>query len=179
MFSGHSLLTNCGSLLSETADNLADDVLLTDDIDLLRIRADRTENVSFGDAAVLYGAAPLRVSLPVTLQLPETVRPLLRVNRHPFIPSDRETRQRRCSQIFDMQGAALARRLQVTGGKLVVGISGGLDSTLALLAACRAMDRLGLPRSNILGITMPCFGTTDRTLRNAHLLMEALGVQRR
>ena len=179
VFSGQAMLANCGSLLRQTGDYISDDVLLVDDIDLERIRADRTESVSFGDTAALYGLPCPRISLPVTLQLPDTSKPMLRVNRHPFVPSGREARQLRCAHIFDMQSAALARRLKITGGKLTVGISGGLDSTLALLVACRAMDRLDLPRTNILGITMPCFGTTDRTLRNAHLLMEALGVQQR
>ena len=78
-----------------------------------------------------------------------------------------------------MQATALARRLSVTGGKVVVGISGGLDSTLALLAACKAVDMLHLPRTNILGITMPCFGTTDRTYHNALDLMTSLGVSQR
>ena len=85
----------------------------------------------------------------------------------------------RCSQIFAMQAHALARRLKVVGGKVVVGISGGLDSTLALLAACKAVDLMGLPRTNILGITMPCFGTTDWTYQSALELMRTLGVEQR
>ena len=103
----------------------------------------------------------------------------LHVAKHPFIPVDKASRQTRCAQIFDMQATALARRLRITGGKLTVGISGGLDSTLALLAACRAMDMMGLPRTNITGVTMPCFGTTDHTYQNALTLMTTLGVTQR
>ena len=82
----------------------------------------------------------------------------------PSFPRTRLPRQARCAQIFDLQATALARRLRITGGKVTVGISGGLDSTLALLAACQAMDLMHLPRTNITGVTMPCFGTSARTL---------------
>ena len=78
-----------------------------------------------------------------------------------------------------MQAAALGRRLALTGGKVVVGISGGLDSTLALLVACKAADRYSLPRKNIMGITLPCFGTSDRTHDNAWTLMKALKITAR
>ena len=104
---------------------------------------------------------------------------LLHVGRLPFVPGDKNSRLERCMQIFDMQSAALARRLSVTGGKLTLGISGGLDSTLALLVAIRAMERLSLPRTNIIAVTMPCFGTSDETLANALELMKTLGVTSR
>ena len=179
VFSGHSLIACCGSLLRESDGYLTDDYLMTADIDLERIRADRMKQQSFGDSAAVYGLPAVTCAVPVPLTLQEDVPTTLRVSKHPFIPADKESRDLRCGQIFDMQATALARRLAITGGKLVVGISGGLDSTLALLAACRAMDLLGLPRTNILGITMPCFGTTDRTYRNALTLMETLGVEQR
>ncbi len=99
--------------------------------------------------------------------------------RQPFLPENAALRTQWCRDIFDMQGYGLARRLQITGGKVVVGISGGLDSTLALLAACRAMDILNLPRTNVLGVTMPCFGTTDWTYQSALDLMTTLGVTQR
>ena len=108
--------------------------------------------------------------------LSDAEQPGIKVPMHPFIPSDERARKARCEQIFAMQASALAKRLSVTGGKLTVGISGGLDSTLALLAACRAVDMMGLPRQNILAVTLPCFGTTDRTHDNAWELMRALGV---
>ena len=180
VFSGHSMVTSCGSLLRENDGYLADDYLMTCDLDLDRIRADRAKQTSFRDAQRLWGdTAPSPVDCPVSLLLPDAAEPDIRVHNHPFIPADRAQRQTRCEQIFAMQATALARRLQITGGKVVVGISGGLDSTLALLAACKAADLEGLPRTNILGITMPCFGTSDRTHDNAVALMTSLGVSQR
>ncbi len=179
VFSGHSLVSVCGSRVKESEGYLADDYVLTADIDLDRIRHDRQVQASFGDAARLNRLDAVRTVLPVELLLPDSVAPDYAVPKHPFIPSDKANRQARCAQILDMQATALARRLSVTGGKLVVGISGGLDSTLALLAACKAADLCGNPRTSILGVTMPCFGTTDRTHGNALRLMETLGVRQK
>lgn len=180
VFSGHSMVAQCGGMVKENADYLAEDYVLTADLDLDRIRGDRREQTSFADAQAHYGTLePVRrVSCPA-LMLAESEPVELHVAKHPFIPADKASRQTRCAQIFDMQATALARRLRITGGKLTVGISGGLDSTLALLAACRAMDMMGLPRTNITGVTMPCFGTTDHTYQNALSLMTTLGVTQR
>ena len=180
VFSGHSMVAQCGGMVKENADYLAEDYVLTADLDLDRIRADRREQTSFADAQGNYGALqPVRQVACPALGLAEDAAVDLHVAKHPFIPADKASRQARCAQIFDMQATALARRLRITGGKLTVGISGGLDSTLALLAACRAMDLMGLPRTNITGVTMPCFGTTDHTYRNALTLMDTLGVSQR
>ncbi len=179
VFSGHSMVASCGATLRESEGYLADDYLMTADIDVERIRADRAKQTSFGDAAARYGGALAAQRCDVPLLLPETEAPDYQVPKHPFIPADRESRQARCAQIFAMQATALARRLAITGGKVVVGVSGGLDSTLALLAACKAVDIMGAPRQNILGITMPCFGTTDWTYQSALTLMETLGVAQR
>ena len=182
VFSGHSMISCCGSTLRENSGCIDDDYLITADIDVERIRSDRMKQQSFGDCAANCCPAELepRVSIHdldgVPLLLPEDAAPDYRVAKHPFIPSDRAARQARCSQIFDMQAHALARRMAITGNRVVVGISGGLDSTLALLAACKAVDLLGLPRTNILGVTMPCFGTTDWTYQSALELMRTLGV---
>lgn len=180
VFSGHSMVAQCGGMVKENADYLAENYVLTADLDLDRIRGDRREQTSFADAQAHYGTLePVRrVSCPA-LMLAESEPVELHVAKHPFIPADKASRQTRCAQIFDMQATALARRLRITGGKLTVGISGGLDSTLALLAACRAMDMMGLPRTNITGVTMPCFGTTDHTYQNALSLMTTLGVAQR
>lgn len=180
VFSGHSMVAQCGGMVKENADYLAENYVLTADLDLDRIRGDRREQTSFADAQAHYGALePVRrVSCPA-MMLAESEPVELHVAKHPFIPADKASRQTRCAQIFDMQATALARRLRITGGKLTVGISGGLDSTLALLAACRAMDMMGLPRTNITGVTMPCFGTTDHTYQNALSLMTTLGVTQR
>lgn len=102
------------------------------------------------------------------------------VNPHPFVPHDDAANESRCEEIIQIQTAGLAQRLSATGCKcLIVGISGGLDSTLALLVATRAFDRLKLDRKGIIGITMPGFGTTGRTHTNALTLMESLGVTSR
>ena len=183
VFSGHSVIASCGTVIRESEGYLADNYLMTADIDIDRIRADRMKQSSFADCAAQVRArwkqAPNILRTMENALLPDDVTPDYRVSKHPFIPSDKASRQLRCAQILAMQATALARRLSVTGGKVVVGISGGLDSTLALLAACKAVDMLHLPRTNILGITMPCFGTTDRTYHNALDLMTSLGVNQR
>lgn len=183
VFSGHSVIASCGTVIRESKGYLADDYLMTADIDIDRIRADRMKQSSFADCAAqvraMWKQEPNILRTMENALLPDDVAPDYRVSKHPFIPSDKASRQLRCAQILAMQATALARRLSVTGGKVVVGISGGLDSTLALLAACKAVDMLHLPRTNILGITMPCFGTTDRTYHNALDLMTSLGVSQR
>lgn len=183
VFSGHSVIASCGTVIRESEGYLADDYLMTADVDVDRIRADRMKQSSFADCAAqvraMWKQEPNILRTMENALLPDDVTPDYRVSKHPFIPSDKASRQLRCAQILAMQATALARRLAVTGGKVVVGISGGLDSTLALLAACKAVDMLHLPRTNILGITMPCFGTTDRTYHNALDLMTSLGVSQR
>ena len=183
VFSGHSVIASCGTVIRESEGYLADNYLMTADVDIDRIRADRMKQSSFADCAAqvraMWKQEPNILRTMENALLPDDVAPDYRVSKHPFIPSDKASRQLRCAQILAMQATALARRLSVTGGKVVVGISGGLDSTLALLAACKAVDMLHLPRTNILGITMPCFGTTDRTYHNALDLMTSLGVSQR
>lgn len=183
VFSGHSVIASCGTVIRESEGYLADNYLMTADIDIDRIRADRMKQSSFADCAAqvraMWKQEPNILQTMENALLPDDAAPDYHVSKHPFIPSDKASRQLRCAQILAMQATALARRLAVTGGKVVVGISGGLDSTLALLAACKAVDMLHLPRTNILGITMPCFGTTDRTYHNALDLMTSLGVSQR
>lgn len=183
VFSGHSVIASCGTVIRESEGYLADNYLMTADIDIDRIRADRMKQSSFADCAAqvraMWKQEPNILRTMENALLPDDAVPDYHVSKHPFIPSDKASRQLRCAQILAMQATALARRLSVTGGKVVVGISGGLDSTLALLAACKAVDMLHLPRTNILGITMPCFGTTDRTYHNALDLMTSLGVSQR
>lgn len=183
VFSGHSVIASCGTVIRESEGYLADNYLMTADIDIDRIRADRMKQSSFADCAAqvraMWKQEPNILRTMESALLPDDAAPDYHVSKHPFIPSDKASRQLRCAQILAMQATALARRLSVTGGKVVIGISGGLDSTLALLAACKAVDMLHLPRTNILGITMPCFGTTDRTYHNALDLMTSLGVSQR
>lgn len=178
IFSGHSIAALNGTVMAENTKSIDSDYLLLFDLDLGRLRYDRRQNDVFSECLSRCGTAPYR-HVPVPCCLAASSGSMLSVDRLPFVPSDKAERIERCSQIFEMQSAALARRLSLTGGKLTVGISGGLDSTLALLVAIRAMEKLGLPRTNITAVTMPCFGTSDETLANALALMKNLGVTAR
>ena len=178
VYSGHCVAASCGEVLAENPDRFADDYLLTVDIDLERIRAERQRSHAFSVAARLYNAPKRECWMPAAL-LPDDILPDLHIPKLPFVPENRHERARRCGDIFEIQANGLARRMEITGGKVVVGISGGLDSTLALLVACRAADILSLPRTNILAVTMPCFGTTDWTYQSALELMSTLGVTQR
>lgn len=147
------------------------------DIDVAALRHDRVHSGSFDDCRRRCGVGDFSV-----VGCGEAVRAggdclMRKVSPQPFVPDDGALLAGRCEEIVNIQVAGLCRRLDATRCRsLVVGISGGLDSTLALLVAVRAFDRLGLPRDGVLGITMPGFGTTDRTHDNAIKLMRALGV---
>lgn len=178
IFSGHGMITLSGTMVAENKNYIDNDYTLFADLDLGRIRYDRRHNKTFSDCAAIYADKNAVRTVNIG-EFAESDAALLHVGRLPFVPGDKNSRLERCMQIFDMQSAALARRLSVTGGKLTLGISGGLDSTLALLVAIRAMERLSLPRTNIIAVTMPCFGTSDETLANALELMKTLGVTSR
>ena len=170
IYSGHGILAMNGKQIAENKNPIDSDYLLIADLDLGKIRYDRRRKALARERADSF-------FLPLPLATSDGA--LLNLRRLPFIPDDRNTRIARCMEIFEMQAAALARRLSITGGKLTLGISGGLDSTLALLVAIRAMEQLKLPRTNITAVTMPCFGTSDETLANALTLMKNLGVTSR
>ena len=171
LFAGQSLAAIGGEPVTENDTPIAADYLMLCDLDLGRIRYDRLKACFLTEPAErTYDLCGLAANADGSL---------LRLDRLPFIPSERAARVERCMEIYEMQAAALARRLSVTGGKLTLGISGGLDSTLALLVAVRAMERLSLPATNITAVTMPCFGTSDDTLKNALELMDTLGVTSR
>ncbi len=177
VFSGHSMIAENGTILAENRELLDTDYVLTMDLDLGKIRADRMHNRSFADTARVYGGR--ETVTPVTCGSTEwssdgTMYPLQKL---PFVPDSRQDRQERCMGIFAMQVAGLKKRLSATGCKAVVGVSGGLDSTLALLVSAEAIRQLGRPQTDVIGITMPCFGTTDRTYHNALELMETLGIR--
>ena len=177
VFSGHSMVAENGAILAENQDQIATDYLLLCDADLGRVRSERRRNKSVRDATSFYGdVEPMR-----TIDLgggPLGSDGTLReINKLPFVPSDKANRLERCKSIFNIQVAGLKHRLSAIGGaRAVVGVSGGLDSTLALLVSVEAMRQLGRPASEVYAVTMPCFGTSDRTYRNAWELMEALGV---
>jgi NAD+ synthase (glutamine-hydrolysing) len=177
---GHALVYENGNLLGES-ERFSDDArLVLADIDLERLRQDRMRMSSFADSAFDHGdrIAALR-RVPVHLGVPVGAVQLQRdVPRFPYVPSDPAQRNERCAEVYHIQVQGLVTRLASTGlDKIVIGVSGGLDSTQALIVAARAMDHLGLPRTNVLAYTMPGFATSRRTLANAHALMESLGVR--
>ena len=172
IFSGHCLIGENGGLLGET-DTIGDDFLLVRDCDLGRIRFDRRKNTTFQQNAALHAASMRFISGSRQGRSDGGLYPVAKL---PFVPSAQQDRHSRCMEIFGMQVAGLCRRLELLNCKAVIGVSGGLDSTLALLVAVEAMHRLGRPASEVCAVTMPCFGTTDRTYRNSMDLMEALGV---
>lgn len=177
IFSGHGLIALGDRIEAENKNLIDGDYLLPCDLDLGRLRYDRRHDRTFGECAAHYGAGGALEYVELPFPLATSDGSMLSVSRLPFVPDDKKTREARCLEIFEIQASALARRLGVIGGKLTVGISGGLDSTLALLVAVRAMDKLSLPHTNITAVTMPCFGTTNETLTNAKELMERLGVE--
>jgi NAD+ synthase (glutamine-hydrolysing) len=164
-----------GKLLSEASRFALEPQMRVQQIDIDRLRAERQNNTTFRTA---QDGATARIvdAKPVTPRDFELIRP---VNPHPFIPADAQMAES-CEEILNIQTMGLCKRLQHThSDKAVIGISGGLDSTLALLVTVRAFDRLGLSRQGIIGITMPGFGTSDRTHKNAVLLMDLLGIRQR
>ncbi len=179
LFDGQGYIACGGHIAAENKNAVESEYLLAADLDLSALRFDRRHRSTFGDCAALYGTADDTETVDLPLSLTGSDGTLLPIGRLPFVPDEKAKRTATCLSIFEMQAAALARRLSLTGGKLTIGISGGLDSTLALLAAIKALERLDLPRTNITAVTMPCFGTSDDTLANALELMEKLGVTSR
>ncbi|HIT34203.1 MAG TPA: NAD(+) synthase [Candidatus Faecousia intestinigallinarum] len=177
IFSGHCLVGENGTILAETPNGIGTNRLLVADADLGKVRADRRKTNSFREAASVYAGVARQIFVDGEEARSDGSR--YAVNKLPFVPARREERESRCMEIFDMQVEGLRQRLVLLGSKTVVGVSGGLDSTLALLTAVEAMHRLGRPAGDVHAITMPCFGTTDRTYSNSLALMKALGVTTR
>lgn len=175
IFSGQCLIAQNGSLLGQTEEPIVSETLLVRDCDLGRIRADRRSNKSFSDNASAFSAmlAQTEIGLDVT---PRSDGALFPITKLPFVPAAQTDRFERCMEIFRMQVAGVKHRLETIGSKAVIGVSGGLDSTLALLVAVEAMRQLGRPSSDVYGVTMPCYGTSDRTYQNSLTLMEKLGI---
>ena len=186
VFDAKQFIAEHGRMLSSNKPWTSGDTYIIADIDIEAIRRDRLHNTSFDDCRAKQDKLPLQLFAKDPASFLRSPRhpfddTLLRdIDPHPFVPSSAEHLKERCEEIINIQVAGLAQRLNATRcGKLVVGISGGLDSTLALLVATRTFDRLGLDRSGITGVTMPGFGTTDRTHGNALTLMRSLGVSMR
>ena len=171
VFAGHSLIAENGRLLEES--ELFENGLVTADIDLGSIAFERRKTTGFGISA---NAADVReFSL-----LPNDTVLTRAFPRLPFVPEDAEKREERCRLILRMQAAALAKRVShVKADKLVIGVSGGLDSTLALIVCTETMMLLRRPRTDVIAVTMPCFGTSARTKGNAERLCELMGVSSR
>ena len=167
VFSGHNLISEGGSLLAEVLP-FASGTAITD-IDLGRLAAGRRRITTFRPLEADYVTVWFHLD-PIDLDLGRPVEP------DPFLPPTKEGLAQRCQEVLDIQSHGLKQRLRYTGlTHAIVGISGGLDSTLALLVTARTFDLLGLDRNGILAVTMPCFGTTDRTYANACRLARGLG----
>ena len=173
VFGGHAIVAESGTILRESERLSADSQLMVCDIDLERLAHDRRVTTSFGDVSrqpKTFRMVETEVADPIPVKLWRALDP------HPFVPSDPARRAERCHEIFSMQVAALAKKL--SGAKkhhIVLGVSGGLDSTLALLIAVKTMDFLKLPRANVHAYSLTGFGTTKRTQDNATKLCQALG----
>ena len=172
VFSGHSLICENGSLLIEGDRFSLDSSLIMADIDTELLVNDRRKNTSFSEGSSFD---PEIISFGMYERNKDDLERFIRPQ--PFVPNDDRELNSRCSDIFNIQAAGLVKRISHTKAKsLVIGISGGLDSTLALLVAVKACDYLDMSRKSVIGVTMPGFGTTDRTYNNAISLMGALGV---
>jgi NAD+ synthase (glutamine-hydrolysing) len=179
VFAGHLLVAENGVLLAEGERFRRDGEMVVTDVDVERLQVERARQTSFADA-VHDDAPAYRTVALAPVPAPEPHRLVRAVDPHPFVPADPATLDERCHEVFSIQTAGLARRIEHVGVKRVVlGLSGGLDSTLALLVCVRTFDLLGLPRAGILAVTMPGFGTTARTLESARRLGAATGAELR
>ncbi|HZC78566.1 MAG TPA: NAD(+) synthase, partial [Ktedonobacterales bacterium] len=175
---GHAIIYENGTLLAESQRFAAAPQLALADVDLDRLLADRMRQNSFAETARRHGAEVARFrTVEFSLPLPRGRLPLeRRIGRFPYVPGDAASRDLRCEEVYRIQVQGIVTRMQATGTrKLVIGVSGGLDSTQALLVCARAVDELKLPRRNILAYTLPGFATTSRTRNQAWQLMRAVG----
>ncbi len=178
---GHAIVYENNELLAESERFSSEEQIVVADIDLERLAQDRMRLTSFNDAVADHRERVQRVRrIPFEFKVPAGDIPLRRtVERFPYVPSDPAARDERCYEAYNIQVHALMKRMLSAGAKrIVIGVSGGLDSTHALIVAAKTVDRLGLPRDTILGYTMPGFATSDITLKNAHALMQALQIRR-
>ena len=178
VFAGNAIIAENGSILREGARFDLQPRMVVADVDIEALNNERRVNGSFADNKMRLDGDLRELHFNRPSMLDFNHMPLLRsIDPMPFVPFNESKRKSRCEEIINIQTQGLMRRLQFTHiSHVVVGVSGGLDSTLALLVAVRAFDRLGIDRKQIHGITMPGFGTTDRTYNNAVCLMHALGV---
>lgn len=170
VFGGHNIIAENGMVLKESRRYMND--VIYSEIDVHRLLNERRKNTTFQQMSGKH----FLVTVPFEIEKEETE--LTRsISQMPFIPEDEKERDECCEEILMIQALGLKKRLQHTNCRnAVIGVSGGLDSTLALLVAVKTFDMLGIDRKNITAVTMPCFGTTDRTYQNACVLIEKLGV---
>lgn len=178
LFSGHLLISENGSLLKENERFQRENEVIYSLVDVFKLKAERMKNLSFKDSVKFINKKPNIIKFEFEdVSFKEFDR---FVDKHPFVPSYEREREMRCKEIFNIQAASLAKRLEHTKSqKTVIGISGGLDSTLALLVIVKTFELLNLDFKNIVTITMPGFGTTDRTYNNAINLCKELGTDLR
>ncbi len=176
---GHAMILENGDVLAESTRFPAEAEMITADIDLERLAQDRRRTTSFGDCATLWRERLESFRrLDLGLEAPKDEVALERnIPRFPYVPADTAKKDERCAEVYSIQVSGLAQRLAATGiKKAVIGVSGGLDSTQALIVIAKCFDRLGWPRSDILAYTMPGFATGEKTRGNAWELMRSLGV---
>ena len=179
VYAGKGIIAENGTMLAETERFTRERKIAYADLDLDLLDHERRVNTSFGDSLLRHGTPYRHLGCDTLVDYDfynerAFIHP---IDPMPFVPSDDREKSRRCREVLDIQTFGLIRRLEHTGVKnIVVGVSGGLDSTLALMVAVRAFDELGLDRKGIHGITMPGFGTSGRTHTNALQLMKALGI---
>lgn len=176
VFSGSRLIAENGSVIAESALFERGNRLTVADIDISRLRRDRLHNSSFTPALLCDDMSKMQI-IAIEVEQETIDKTERHISPTPFVPAEDKSLNERCYEIFSIQTAGLAKRMNHTKTPYaVLGISGGLDSTLALLVVAKTVDMLSIPRKNIVGITMPGFGTTGRTYNNAVELMKALGV---
>ena len=172
VFGGHNLIAENGTILAES--KRFKNGIIYSEIDVNRLMSERRKNTTFKTAK-----ERTLTRVPFDIEIIETELTRVFPSR-PFVPSENRERAKRCEEILTIQAMGLKKRLEHTHAKCaVVGISGGLDSTLALLVTAKAFDALGLDRKHIISVTMPCFGTTDRTYNNACKMSLSLGAELR
>ena len=178
---GHAIIYDSGVLIGESERFRYDSQLVLAELDLERLALERMRQNTFGQSMQLHREELRNFRrVPFDLEMPKTGRLLCRrrIDRFPYVPSDPAMRDRRCYEAYNIQVQGLAKRLKSSKiSRIAIGVSGGLDSTHALVVAARAMDVLNLPRSNILAYTMPGFATSQHTLDNAKALMATIGCQ--
>ncbi len=178
---GHGMVCENGTLLAETERFADRPQLVSADIDLDRLAQDRMRQNSFAQAVRRHREHAVRfrtVRFVAELPTADPVPLQRRYERFPYVSSDPAQRDARCREVYQIQVQGLVKRLRAAGvDRVIIGVSGGLDSTQALLVCARAMDVMGLPRDHILGCTLPGFATSERTLRQARRLMQAVGCQ--